>query len=190
MLKQADENVFLTIVKLMSLKGIHFTTEELARELGTSKRTVYMYFANKEEIIDQTISFIFAGIHRSDQQIASNASLAYPDKLKQVAYYLPDGYQLGILVRHADDLRRYYPIIWTKVRSYIDAGWDRLIALVEEGMHNGVVRHIDTQMLRIMLDQTLIALLSRENAGELSVSFEQEMKAMFDIVLHGILIES
>jgi len=190
MLKQADEHVFLTIIGLMSVKGIHFTTEELARELGTSKRTVYMYFANKEQIIDQTISFIFAGIHRSDQQIVSNASLSYSEKLKQVAYYLPNGYQLGILVRHADDLRRYYPITWTKVRLYIDSGWDRLIALVEEGMHSGVARRIDTGMMRMMLDQTLIALLSRENIGESSFSFEEEMKAMFDIILHGILMEN
>lgn len=64
-----DNRVYLKILKCFGAKGTRFTTEDLTRELGTSKRTVYAYFSSKDEMIEKTIDFVFSQIIQSDTAI-------------------------------------------------------------------------------------------------------------------------
>ena len=41
-----DEKIYFKVIELFSEKGPRFTIEELARALGTSKRTIYENFKN------------------------------------------------------------------------------------------------------------------------------------------------
>ncbi|MFS0724933.1 TetR/AcrR family transcriptional regulator [Paenibacillus sp. 1P07SE] len=187
MAQDIDRNVYLKLLRLLSMKGTHFTTEDLARELGTSKRTLYAYFSGKHDMIDKTIDFIFADMERSDAAILDNESYSFKEKFELYFSNVPDSYHIGVLLRYADDFQRHYPEQWAKAERHIHAMWDDLIALVEQGIENGALRKVDTTILRLMLDQTLVKLLDYEYTARQQVSFESGMRAMCEIVLYGLV---
>ncbi|MBU4438957.1 MAG: TetR/AcrR family transcriptional regulator [Firmicutes bacterium] len=182
-----EKGIYLKILKLLSAKGTHFTTEDLARALGTSKRTVYTYFNNKYDIIDKTIDFVFQEIGSMDQQILSDPELAFSEKIKRYIKNIPDTYYIGVLIRYADDLQRFYPELWEKIKQYLDATWDELIQLVEEGIQAGLLNPVNTAVLRLILDQTMGRLLDYEFVTKSGISFESGMQAMCDIILFGLM---
>ena len=186
-MQEQEKSIYLKILKLLSEKGTHFTTEDLARTLGTSKRTVYTYFKNKYDIIDKTIDFVFQEIGSMDQQILSDPELAFPEKIRQYIKNIPDTYYVGVLIRYADDLQKFYPELWEKVRQYLDATWDELIQLVEEGIEDGLLNPVNTDVLRLILDQTMGQLLDDEFVAKSRISFESGMQDMCDIILFGLM---
>ncbi|HEX3075789.1 MAG TPA: TetR/AcrR family transcriptional regulator [Lachnospiraceae bacterium] len=182
-----DTNIYLKILKLFCGKGTRFTTQDLAKELGTSKRTIYSYFSTKDEMIEKTIDFVFSDIMKSDTEILENTDLSLQQKIRLYFENIPDAYSIGAIIRHKDDLQRYYPSLWDKVNSNIDALWDRAIQLVEQGIEENVLEDINTSILRLMLNETLRKLLDYEFIAQNQVSFESGIKAMSDIILNGLL---
>ncbi|WP_438493652.1 TetR/AcrR family transcriptional regulator [Paenibacillus sp. IHBB 3054] len=182
-----DNRVYLKILKCFGAKGTRFTTEDLARELGTSKRTVYAYFSSKDEMIEKTIDFVFSQIIQSDTDILENTGLPIQDKIRLYFQNIPDAYSIGTIIRHMDDLQRYYPRLYEKVNHHLDTIWDGVIALVEEGINRDELQKVDTVILKLMLNETLRKLLDYEFIAGHQVSFESGIKAMSDIVLYGLI---
>ncbi len=187
MKQDIDKNTYLKILKLLSIKGTRFTTEDLARTLGTSKRTIYESFENKYDIIDKTIEFVFKDINYSDQMILEASDTTLRENIIKYFQNVPDTYHIGVLIRYSDDLQRFYPQLWNKVNNYINSIWDGLIQLVEGGIQSGSIYPVDTTVLRLMLDQTLAKLLDYEFTLRNQISFESGMRAMCDIVLFGMM---
>ena len=77
--------------------------------------------------------------------------------------------------------------MWAKADCYISAIWDELIALVDNGIQSGALHSVDTAVLRVMLEQTVKKLLDYDFTAKSQISFESGMKAMYDIVLYGLL---
>lgn len=182
-----DEKIYLKILKLLGNYGTRFTTDDLAKELGTSKRTIYTYFSSKDEMIEKTIEFVFRDIIKSDAQILYNDTYSLPQKLKLYFDNIPDAYNLGAIIRHKDDLQRFYPDLWKKVNSQLETIWDEAIQLIETGIRKKELREINTVILHLMLNESLKKLLDYEFTAQNQVSFESGIKAMYDILLCGIL---
>lgn len=184
-----DKNIYYKILKLFGNKGVKFTTQDLAKELGISKRTIYQYFSNKEDIIDKTIEYVFGGIDKSDQDILDNKELSLRKKISLYFENLPDGYNISAIVRHSDDLEKYYPHLYDKVDQNLNRICDNLIALVKQGMEQGVVKKVNLDILKMLLNESLRRLLDHEFLSQNLVSFESGMKEVYHIILYGIMGE-
>ncbi|MEO3946283.1 TetR/AcrR family transcriptional regulator [Gorillibacterium sp. CAU 1737] len=182
-----DDHVYLTLLTLFESKGTRFTTEDLARELATSKRTIYTHFTGKEDMIDQTIDYVFADMMKADEEILQNPNLPIAEKLKKILCGAPDAYSIGSITRHAVDLRRHYPDLWAKVERNLDSLWNPLIQLVEEGVQAGELREVNPVILRLMVKETLNRLLDYEYMTKNQITFESGIQAMGDILLLGLL---
>ena len=181
-----DKNIYIKILKLIERKGTRFTTEDLARELGTSKRTIYTYFSSKEEMLEKTIDFVFADITQMDQDIMDNKKLSLKEKIEQSISAIPDAYNIGAIIQHTDDLERYYPGLWTKVSCYLDSMWDSLINVINQGVQKGELEAVDTNILKLILRETSKKLLDYRYLLDNHGSFETGIQAMTQIVLYGI----
>lgn len=184
-----DNNIYLVILKLFGNKGIRFTTDDLAKDLGTSKRTIYTYFTSKDEMIEKTIDYVFGDIIAIDTQIVENRDFKLQEKIKLCFQNIPDAYNIGTIIRQMDDLQRYYPSMWKKVNDYLNKIWDPVIHLVEQGIKNNEIEEINTVILRLMLNETLRKLLDYEFIVRNQINFDSGFSAMSNIVLHGLLKE-
>lgn len=182
-----DKNIYLKILKLFGNKGVRFTTEDLARELGTSKRTIYSYFSTKDEMIEKTIDFVFNEMSTSDTEILEKSELLLEEKIKLCFQNGPDAYSLASIVQHMDDLQRYYPHLWEKVNNYLNTIWDPIVMLIDQGIKNGELEEIDTVILKLMLIQSQKKLLDYEFLAKNQVSFDYALKEMSNIILYGLI---
>ncbi len=182
-----NKNIYLKTLKLFGNKGVRFTTEELARELGTSKRTIYTYFATKDEIIEKTIDFVFEEMYVSDAAILEKKEFPIQKRLELYFQNTPDAYSLSSIVQHMDDLQRYYPVLWEKLNQYLNDAWNPLIEVIEDGIKTGELEETDTTVLKIMLIQTQKKLLDYEFLATNQVSFDHAVKAMGNIILTGLI---
>lgn len=181
------EKIYLKTLKLLGCKGLRFTTEDLAKELGTSKRTIYTYFSTKDEIIEKTIDYVFIQITTSDTEILKNNQLTLQEKIEQCFQNVPDAYNLGSIIRHMDDIQRHYPHLSEKINHHLNSIWDAVIQLIEQGMKNNEIEKIDTVILKTILNEALKKLLDYEFLVMNQISFDSGIKAMYDIILYGLI---
>lgn len=182
-----EKSIYLKTLKLFGSKGSRFTTQDLATELGTSKRTIYSYFSTKDEIIEKTIDFVFREIILMDTEIIENSDLSLQEKIKKCFLNIPDAYNLGAIIQHMDDLGRYYPDLWNRVNNYLDSTWDSVIYLIELGIKTGEIEKVDTVILKLMLNESLKKLLDYEFIAKNQVSFDSSIESMCNLVLYGIV---
>src|SRR3954470_18405418 len=117
-----------------------FTMDELAKELGLSKKTLYVHFSGKDDIIAAVIQDLGEEVRADAEAILRNRQLTFAEKLR--------GFVVGMMERLATlnprtirDLQRYAPELFARVddvrRKNIPYIFGRL---VEEGQAAGMVR--------------------------------------------------
>ncbi|UTR13789.1 TetR/AcrR family transcriptional regulator [Salipaludibacillus sp. LMS25] len=182
MSKSIDKNIYYTILRLFSKKGPTFTTDDLARELSTSKRTIYTLFKNKKDLINKTIDFIFIDIKKRDHHILTNESLSLEEKVEHFFKNIPTMYNVGLLLKHGDNLKKYDPSLWRKVNDYLDNVWDDLFSLLEKR-----ISHVQLILLQTMLKETMKQLLTQDPITNNKITFEDTMEELGNIILYGVI---
>ncbi|WP_229248409.1 TetR/AcrR family transcriptional regulator [Dyadobacter sandarakinus] len=153
------ERIIQSAYKLFWRYGIKSVTmDDIARELGISKRTIYQHYADKEAILELVIRQVLADeqceIERIDEQ--------GPNPVEQMIFTTE---QMQQTLTHMNptflyDLKKYYPDAWGLFDSYkhevilrhIRDNLDRGIAL---GLYHA---DIDTEILSLLrVEQVMMA---------------------------------
>lgn len=178
---------YIKTLELIEKKGFKFTTEDLAKTLSTSKRTIYTYFSSKDEIIEKTIDFVFDEISKSDAEILNNEQLTLVQKITLYFQNIPDTYNLSSITKYMDELQRFYPEQWEKVNTNLNTFWNDIIKLIEEGIKTDELKEINSTILKIILTETYKKLLNSDFLSDKNISFNSGLKAISDIILYGIV---
>ncbi|MDR2815509.1 MAG: TetR/AcrR family transcriptional regulator [Proteiniphilum sp.] len=132
------ERIIREAVMLFSRDGIkNVSMDDLASSLGISKRTIYMIFKNKEEIVKNCIHSSQENIYRNITKIIEQSGNIICGFLQIIDHYkflqLPTG-------RFRDDVYKYYPEIYQSILKEIEIGNTRLQQLLEEGIKENYFR--------------------------------------------------
>jgi len=121
------------------------TMDDLANEMGISKKTIYAHFENKTQLVDDSTSHLFCAISEGIDYICSlqkNPIEELYEIKKFVMLHLKDEksspqYQL----------QKYYPKIYSSMRaSQYEVMQDCVVDNIKRGMDQGIYRenlHID-----------------------------------------------
>ncbi len=117
-----------------------FTMDGLAEELGMSKKTLYVHFAGKDEIVGAVIDDLAAEIRADADALLGNRELNLAEKLR--------GFVEGMLERMAAlrpatvrDLQRFAPQLFAKVEDVRAKTLPYVFGrFVEEGQLAGLIR--------------------------------------------------
>jgi AcrR family transcriptional regulator len=117
-----------------------FTMDDLAAELGMSKKTLYVHFAGKDELVGAVLRDFGHEVRTDAEAILLDRGLTFPEKLR--AFVEGMIHRLSALNPHTiRDLQRYAPALHARVeemrRKNIPYIFGRLI---EEGQAGGFVR--------------------------------------------------
>ena len=184
--KISEEQIFQAVLDLFEEKGTHFRTLELANRLKTSKRTLYVKFQGKEDILEQTMEYVFLNIVKSDHEILVNESLSTKERISLFLDNLPKVHNIGAMIRQLEDLREYHPKLRDKVESYSDGIWEEFISFLEERMQKNKIEIMDIGILKMMLKEILKKLLEFQRAENFNYDFETALHSVNKILLYGI----
>ena len=117
-----------------------FTMDALATELGMSKKTLYVHFAGKDQIIGALIDHIAAEIRADADALLRNRELNLAEKLRGFVEGVVQ--QMAMLnPRAVRDLQRFAPQLFAKVEEVRGKTLPYVFGrFIEEGQLAGLVR--------------------------------------------------
>ena len=166
------------------------TMDEMAHELGMSKKTLYQYFPGKKELLREALLGINLKINEGLEGIIHDNQIDFSEKLERalgfVASELPRFSPLFLR-----DIQRHAPDIWQELdRRRSQPIKKYLGALIHEGIHKGVLRKdVDAEFLVLLFSTLILNIINPETLSRLPLSTTQAFANINQVVFRGILTD-
>jgi AcrR family transcriptional regulator len=167
-------------------KGIKFTMDDLAEKLGMSKKTIYTVVEGKDELLVEMVEHVFKSIKESEEDVLWDEKLSTVDKIRKILGVFPDAYK-DINFQGVFELRDKYPEIYNLVEQRLETGWEATIALLEQGMTEGVIRKIDIPIFKMMFEASLEQFFKRDILQRNGIRYQQALEEVVEILVDGIV---
>ncbi len=183
------EQILKGTLQVFNYKGMKFTMDDIAHELGISKKTIYTVFRDKKHMFLELVDYLFDKIKEEEQLIYEDDSLETVEKIRKILGVLPQSYK-KIDLRQLYILKDKYPDVYFKVEERLENGWEITIALLEQGMKEGVIRNIRIPIFKMMLEASLEQFFRRDILIENKISYHEGLDEVVEILIDGIIVQS
>ncbi|NBF41158.1 MAG: TetR family transcriptional regulator [Spirochaetes bacterium] len=164
------------------------TTEELSRELGISKKTLYREFGTKEEIVRAVVRRQLAEVEHELSGVFDDESRSFLERL---------GAQLRVASRimstlgtpFLKDLARYTPELWEEIQEFRHRRvFSRMEGVIQRGKDEGMIRaEADPRLIVVIVTTVADNLLVPRKVMELDLVPQEVIRHMGMLVAEGIL---
>jgi AcrR family transcriptional regulator len=183
--EETRERILEGTLRVFNEKGLKLTMDDLASELSMSKKTIYAVFGDKESLFEAMVDHCFDCIKESEAAVLREPGLGTLEKLRRVLGVMPNSYQ------NVDFTRLYllkdkYPTIYRKVENRLESGWEKPVALLEQGIAEGVIRPIHPQLFKAMFEATLEQFFQRDVLLRSGITYTQALDEVVGILIDGI----
>ena len=184
---ELKESILQGTIKVFNQKGLKFTMDDIASSLSISKKTIYTVFADKEELFLSMVDYLFDNIKISEQQVLEDNSLDTVGKIRRILGVMPDSYK-EIDFRQLYLLKDKYPKIYEQVEIRLETGWETTIALLEQGMEEGVIRRRNIPIIKMMMEAALEQFFQRDILIQNKLTYAEALNEVVDILVDGIVV--
>jgi AcrR family transcriptional regulator len=165
-----------------------FTIDGLATELGMSKKTIYKYFLNKENLIENCFVNFSNSINDRLETIAQSESHPVKSFLQsvdiihhEISKFSPD------LLK---EIKIHYPVIWMKLDDFKKKRLRELMLIFEKGQEQGYIDNdIDLNITTSLLLGIVNIVFQPEFFSEEEIRPGDMYKSFLDLITKGILTE-
>ncbi|MCR4950830.1 MAG: TetR/AcrR family transcriptional regulator; helix-turn-helix transcriptional regulator [Solobacterium sp.] len=179
-----SKNIIEEGIRQFAEAGLKFKMDDIAESLHISKKTIYVYFKSKEELLIAMLDSFFAEIQDTKRKILEK-DLELTEKLRYVMIAMPEDYS-RIELRHLKELHEMYPAVEAHLVRHLEADWEPVVALMREGMESGVLRKFNIPIMQMMFTASIEQFLSRSER-EAGVPYSEALKEMMDIIMEGVI---
>ena len=150
-MEKMEHEILMTAMEMFGKYGLKpVTMDDLAGELNISKKTLYKYVKNKQDLVQQTVKEVFTHISQHMHEVKATSEDAIDElfKLDEVVCSTVENYNHSLQFQ----LKRYYPEIhgWLEGKRK-----DMVLGLIGRNIKNGVREGL----YRPDLNQEIITLL-------------------------------
>jgi AcrR family transcriptional regulator len=180
-----QERILNAAIEEFERIGLKFTMDDIARNLRISKKTLYTVYENKEAMLMALVDHCFRDIKESEAAVMEDEELDLVTRLERILVVLPDRYEnigLGKLYQ----LKEKYPKVYERVSMYLTTGWDSTIALINQGIEEGLLRPVSIPVLKVMVESTIEHFFSDDVLVENNIYYEEALHEMVEIIIQGI----
>lgn len=174
-------------IPLFNEQGLKFTMDDLAASLSMSKKTIYSVFRDKKELFSEMVDYVFDAIHESKTAILENDRLSLTEKLSQVLCTLGEQFE-EIDLSQLHELQEKYPTVYEKVARRLETGWEGTVALLQEGMDQGVLRPFRIPIFKLMMEVTLEQFFQKDVLVRNGMTYRQALDQVVELLLRGIIM--
>jgi len=174
------------------------TMDEIAQELGMSKKTLYKYFPGKLELLAATFDILKTRLSIKVSALLDNKLIPYTVKLKSLLSTVASDVST-INPKILDELRDHAPSIWADLLAYIrESGYLRFQKLIQEGIEKGYVLptvnvsfivFIYTSAIQNLIDHKFLSQFPEEMRSGFKLSPAEIYDQAIQIIYTGILTD-
>lgn len=184
-IRQLKLRIYNATIDEFKDKGFKFTMDDIARRLSISKKTLYVAEKDKETLFYDTATYIYEQIKNAEQMIMDDDSLTTVEKIRAILVAMPDNYR-ELDWRQIYQLRSSYPRIYERVNTMMEQQWDNTIALLNQGMSEGVIRSFPVPVIKTMFEATLEKFMGSTVLIDEELTFDEALSCTLDIIMKGI----
>ena len=161
-----------------------FTVDDIAADLGISKKTIYKYFDSKKQIISAVVD-THLEMEKQGALKAMKTEGSWQDKLKAVVFFFENDKAPAWLL---DELQRYFPEEWSKTEDLSQFKGKQIRELLELGIKCGDIRpDIQLPIIELAINKTIDALVNYKFLTEHNLNINQSFEDLGKIIMYGIL---
>ncbi len=181
------ERILSESLRLFKKNGIRSVSmDDVSKELGMSKKTIYQFFANKAELVENVLNHMHAKESVQcfgEGESTMNAIDVLLAVSKNVSVQLKDMNPIN-----AYELQKYYPSIY---REFVIRKRDHVFEQVKQnfaqGIAEGIYRNdLDIDLVARLYIQKLVDVHDPEFLSSVNFGFEKVFLVMFDNHIRGI----
>ena len=109
------------------------TMDEIAKEMGMSKKTIYQFVENKSELIKLTMKDFLDEERTQMEAILKSPGNSIDEMISMVEYFLQVVREFKATTLH--DIQKYYPETWNMYNEY---RFNFMLNLIQENLKKGV----------------------------------------------------
>lgn len=188
-----------TAYRLFLQKGYrHTTMDDIAQDLGMSKKTLYKYYPGKLELLSASFEVLKTKMTAKVEAILDNRYISFPLKLKSTLTVIA-AHLAPINPELFEDLRDHAPEIWEELTTYInESAYIRFAKLIEQGVSQGLVNpRINVNLIVMLYAAAVQSLLDPKFYSQFPDSLQKGMRIppsdIYDqaisIIYNGILTD-
>lgn len=180
-------------IRVISRKGMSAATmQEIAEEAGVAKGTIYLYFRDRDELVEKTFeSAMNELMEQVDEALARDVSCE--EKLRgvttaQLTFFAENRefFRLYLSMRlpegNAHQQRRRKKTCQPQYRNRIE----KLAGVLEQAMERGEIRRADPYRLALFIIEGSTAILIERLTEDDSPSAEADIELINGLILDGI----
>jgi len=166
------------------------TADEISRQAGMSKRTLYKYFESKLHILEGLIDEKINGLHQELRKVLA-LKTDFPEKMRQITTTVAVTLS-GLPIQLLDDIQRNTPAVWEKIsgfrREMVQVYFPMLL---DEGIREGHFRKNLNKGVAVLVMMNAMEIIINPNSvknlpGELAMQVPVRPEELFDKVIEII----
>jgi AcrR family transcriptional regulator len=174
--------------KLFS-EGFYKTTmDDVASELGMSKKTIYKFFPSKEDLV-MAIAKHFMDRMKSKILPALNSDKNAIEKLSELIKILA-GASEKISKKRMEEMKRHFPAIWNEIDSFrTKMMFENITKVIDQGKKEGLFIDYPTNIIMNILVASIRNIVNPDFILNNNFSIIEAARTVFKIIIGGILTE-
>lgn len=163
-----------------------FTVDDIATDLGISKKTIYKYFESKRQIIGELFDRYMEAEKKSTLE-AIETEDGWLNKLKAVI----SCYGLDwVSPQRLEELQLLFPEEWEKTEAIRNFKKDKAREILLQGIESGFIKKdINLNVLGLILDKTISSIFDYKTLVKYGLTVDQAMNEVNKIIMFGIIDE-
>lgn len=153
------------------------TMQEIARECGISKKTIYEHFSDKTELVDAVVAFLTNAHSRGLQQSYEHGR----DAIEELVFSMR---QTEMLVRSVNpvlmfELEKYHPAAWKVITDFKN---DHVMMLLRQNLERGISEGLYRSDIKL-------GIIAQMRMMQLDAAFNPAMFPAAQFDLHEVMTE-
>jgi len=160
-----------------------FTVDEIARDLGISKKTVYKYFTGKSDIISAVVDN-FLGLAKVTHLEALEFDGGVLEKLNTFLLCpIHDEVPSWLIA----EMQQYFPEEWEKVRLFKQFNKNEIVKMLDQGIQEGIFRaDVHPVLIEMVWEKTIDAIFDFNFIKSCDLTVNQALEMLQTILYEGI----
>lgn len=185
------ENIIVGVAELFLKYGIRSVSmDDIAHKLGISKKTIYQFFEDKDDLVNQVAIMLLEERMKEYKQNSDTAGNAIEELFTMSRLLRKHFSEINPALMY--DVQKYHPQAWELfLRHENDVVYDSVMANLESGIKEGYFRpEINAKVLaRFRVEQIHVSFNEHLYPKD-QFDFTEVQVQLFDHYVHGLLTKS
>ena len=184
-----QEKIIEQIEEKLFKEGFYKTTmDDVASELGMSKKTIYKFFPSKEDLV-MAIAKHFMNRMKSKIVPALNTDKNAIEKLAELINILATASE-KVSPKRMDEIRKYFPNLWNEIDSFrTKMMFGNITKVIDQGKSEGLFIDYPTTIIMNILVASIRNIVNPDFILNNNFSIIEAARNAFKIIIGGIVTD-